>query len=127
MQYLWYESSVMAKIGLIGCGMWGHNLARNLAQLDALVAVADRKAEAANEFASTFNATAMSVDALIEHSDIDGIVIATSAPSHEKLALAGLVAKNISTLRSPYHCHLPVRMQSVMQQNLHNGRLWLDT
>ena len=101
MQYLWYESSVMAKIGLIGCGMWGHNLARNLAQLDALVAVADRKAEAANEFASTFNATAMSVDALIEHSDIDGIVIATSAPSHEKLALAGLVAKKHLYVEKP--------------------------
>ena len=61
----------MAKIGLIGCGMWGENLARNLVQLDALVAVADQNAKAANEFASAFNVTAMSVDALIKHTNID--------------------------------------------------------
>ena len=52
----------MAKIGLIGCGMWGHNLARNLAQLGALVAVADRHVEAADEFASAFNVSAMPVE-----------------------------------------------------------------
>ena len=68
----------MAKIGLIGCGMWGKNLARNLVQLDALVAVADRNAKAANEFASTFNVAAMSVETLIEHTNIDGIVIANN-------------------------------------------------
>ena len=82
----------MAKIGLIGCGMWGRNLARNLAQLGVLVAVADRNSKAADEFASAFNVTAMAVDSLVEQKSIDGIVIATSAPSHYKLALAGLVA-----------------------------------
>ena len=55
----------MAKIGLIGCGMWGNNLARNLVQLDALVAIADRNTKAANEFASAFNVAAMSVDCLL--------------------------------------------------------------
>ena len=72
----------MAKIGLIGCGMWGKNLARNLVQLDALVAVADQNAEAAHEFASAFNVAAMSVETLIEHTNVDGIVIATDAASH---------------------------------------------
>ena len=35
----------MTKIGLVGCGMWGRNLARNLAQLDVLLAVADHNDE----------------------------------------------------------------------------------
>jgi UDP-2-acetamido-3-amino-2,3-dideoxy-glucuronate N-acetyltransferase len=91
----------MAKIGLIGCGMWGRNLARNLAQLDALVAVADRSARAADEFASNFNVKAMSVDALIENTGIDGIVIATPAPSHDKLALAGLFAAKHLYIEKP--------------------------
>lgn len=91
----------MAKIGLIGCGMWGRNLARNLAQLDALVAVADRNVTAANEFASAFDVTAMSVDTLIEHMDIDGIVIATPAPSHDKLAQAGLAAAKHVYIEKP--------------------------
>ena len=91
----------MAKIGLIGCGMWGDNLARNLVQLGALVAVADRNAKAANEFASAFNVTAMSVDALIEHTNIDGIVIATGAASHDELALAGLIATKHIYIEKP--------------------------
>ena len=91
----------MAKIGLIGCGMWGYNLARNLVQLDALVAVADQNVESANEFASAFNVMAMSVDTLIEHTDIDGIVIATGATSHVELALAGLFATKHVYIEKP--------------------------
>ena len=81
--------------------MWGENLARNLVQLDALVAVADRNAEAANGFASTFNVTAMSVETLIEHTNIDGIVIATGAASHDELALAGLIANKHIYIEKP--------------------------
>ena len=96
--------------------MWGDNLARNLFQLDALVAVADRNTKAAEEFASAFNVTAMSVDEIIEHTNIDGIVIATGAASHDELALAGLnAAKHIYIEK---HCHhLPVRMQSVVAKS----------
>ena len=96
-----FESCVMAKIGLIGCGMWGNNLARNLVQLDALVAVADRNVKAANDFASAFNVSAMSVDELIEHKNIDGIVIATGAASHVELALAGLIANKHIFIEKP--------------------------
>ena len=91
----------MAKIGLIGCGMWGNNLARNLVQLDALVAVADQNAKAANEFSSAFNVTAMSVHELIEHTNLDGIVIATGAASHDELALAGLIATKHIYIEKP--------------------------
>ncbi len=81
--------------------MWGHNLARTLAQLDALIAVADRDAKAASKFSSLFNVTAMAVDALIESKDIDGIVIATAAPSHDKLAVAGLLASKHIYIEKP--------------------------
>ena len=91
----------MAKIGLIGCGMWGKNLARNLVQLEALVAVADQNTKSANEFASAFNVTAMSVNAMIEHTNVDGIVIATGAASHDELALAGLVATKHIYIEKP--------------------------
>ncbi len=81
--------------------MWGHNLARTLAKLDALIAVADRDTKAARKFASLFNVTAMAVDALIESNDIDGIVIATSAPSHDELAVAGLLASKHIFIEKP--------------------------
>ena len=86
------EIQAMMNIGLIGCGMWGRNLARNLAQLEVLTSVADRHAENAAEFGSAFAAKTVDVDTLIHDQSIDGIVIATSAPSHDALAIAALAA-----------------------------------
>jgi len=86
------EIQAMMNIGLIGCGMWGRNLARNLAQLGVLAAVADRHAENAAEFGSAFAAKPVDVDTLIHDEAIDGIVIATAAPSHDALAIAALSA-----------------------------------
>ena len=82
----------MTKIGLIGCGMWGRNLARNLAQLDVLAAVADRHDEKAAEFAAQFHSQKCDFDAILADQKIDGVVIATSAPSHDPLAIAALQA-----------------------------------
>ena len=72
----------MSNIGLIGCGMWGRNLARNLAQMGALAAVTDKTQAKAEEFATQFAVNAKAIDALLEDMDVIGIVLATSAPSH---------------------------------------------
>ena len=80
----------MVKIGLVGCGMWGRNLARNLAQLDVLAAVADRTDENAAAFAAQFNSRKSDWDAMLADASIDSVVIATAAPSHGQLAIAAL-------------------------------------
>ena len=82
----------MTKIGLIGCGMWGQNLARNLAQLDVLAAVSDRCDSKATKFAIQFNKKNLDCDAILADPSIDGVVIATPAESHDKLAVAALQA-----------------------------------
>ena len=82
----------MTKIGLIGCGMWGRNLARNLAQLDVLAAVADRNDESAAEFAAQFNSQKRDFDTILADASIDGVAIATSALSHDQLAISALQA-----------------------------------
>ena len=76
----------MTRVGLIGCGMWGRNLARNLAQLGVLGGVADAVATQAESFAAEFQTTALPVADLIGKADLDGIVIATAAPTHAELA-----------------------------------------
>ena len=81
---------LMTKIGLIGCGMWGRNLARNLAGLDALHAVADSSRERAETFAGAFGGTVMDVDSLIGETGLDGVVVAASAPAHRDLVCAAL-------------------------------------
>ena len=82
----------MTKIGLIGCGMWGRNLARNLAQLDALHCVADLSPANADAFAAQFDTVALSVDDLIANKEIVGVALATSAPSHVALGIRVLAA-----------------------------------
>lgn len=82
----------MARTGLIGCGMWGRNLARNLSQLGALASVADRDAENATAFADEFGGKADSIDAVLEQHDLDGIIIATPAFTHADLACRALAA-----------------------------------
>jgi phosphoglycerate dehydrogenase-like enzyme len=47
----------MTRIGLIGCGMWGRNLARNLASLGVLASVADQHPARAEDFAGEFGAS----------------------------------------------------------------------
>ena len=74
----------MTKIGLIGCGMWGRNLARNLAHLNVLAAVADRHDENAAEFAAAnvwVAATYSAQQVTIEIAD-DGPGFAADIMSH---------------------------------------------
>ena len=72
--------------------MWGRNLARNLAHLGVLGGVADLVPAQAEGFAAEFNVSAMDTDTLIEGAGLDGVVIATAAPTHRELACRALAA-----------------------------------
>jgi predicted dehydrogenase len=82
------------RIGLIGYGYWGPNLARNFHQLPEawLTACADadpaRLAEAARLY--PFTQAATDYRELLENEDLDAIVVATPARSHYEIALAAL-------------------------------------
>ena len=91
----------MARTGLIGCGMWGRNLARNLSQLGALASVADRDAENAAAFADEFGGKADSIDAVLEQHDLDGIIITTPAFTHADLACRALAARRHVYVEKP--------------------------
>ena len=80
----------MTRIGLIGCGMWGRNLARNLAALGVLAGVADRYPDRAGDFAGEFGTSHVPVDELLAGHDLDGVVIASTAPTHAELACRAL-------------------------------------
>ena len=82
------------RIGLLGCGGWGKNLARNFYNLDALKVVCDpvkSALESANENAPGVEIIDNYKD-VIKSSEIDALVIATPAYTHFKLAAAALDA-----------------------------------
>ncbi len=79
-------------IAVIGCGMWGRNIARNCASLGVLQNVADKNPDRAAEFAQTFSTTASDYASLCADEDIHGVMISASAQAHEQLALEALAA-----------------------------------
>lgn len=86
----------MIRVGVIGYGYWGPNLARNISECPAtvLTAIADvapaRREAAARRFQGV--RTVESAEALIASPDIDAVAIATPVATHAMLALAALQA-----------------------------------
>ncbi len=80
-------SSPNAQIALIGCGMWGRNIARNLHQLGVLAGVSDLSQDAANAFAEAFETKALNFNDILQNPDINGVCMVTAAPTHARLAI----------------------------------------
>lgn len=85
------------RIGLVGYGYWGPNLARNFHQLPEawLVACADADAARLSEVARLYPSiqqTASDARALMENPTLDALVIATPARSHFQLVSQALEA-----------------------------------
>lgn len=80
------------KVGVVGCGMWGRNIARNCASLGILHSVADLDASRAGEFSRSFHCQTKDFAAICADTEITGVMISTSASAHEFLAISALQA-----------------------------------
>ncbi len=80
-------------VAVIGCGYWGKNLVRNLAHLQALAMVCDG-AEAGRKLAADVAPHATVVAHLddVLGSPVEGVVIATPAETHYRIARQALLA-----------------------------------
>ena len=83
-------------VGVVGCGYWGPNLIRNFSALPEcdLKVICDLDIQRLNHLKSLYQKVEISTDfkALVGRSDIDALVIATSAPTHYAMAKQGLLA-----------------------------------
>ncbi|MEE2566481.1 Gfo/Idh/MocA family protein [Hyphobacterium marinum] len=80
------------KVAVVGCGHWGKNHVRNFAELGALTAVVDPRAEVAKQFADQYSVKALSFDEAIASDDVDAVVIAAPAELHADLAVKAFEA-----------------------------------
>ena len=82
------------KVGVVGLGYWGPNLARNFDELGALAALCDLDEALRERFAQRHpNAQVYAdYDELLADDSIDGVVIATPVPTHYPLAKRALEA-----------------------------------
>lgn len=73
-------------IAVVGCGYWGKNLVRNMAEIGALAAVVDSNAAQAKAMSEQHNAPARSFEDVLADPAIEGIVLAVPAPAHYEAA-----------------------------------------
>jgi predicted dehydrogenase len=91
------------KVGVVGLGYWGPNLARNFDELGALGALCDLDGSLRERFASRHpNATMYAdYDELLADDSIDGVVVATPVPTHFALAKLALGAGKHALVEKP--------------------------
>jgi len=80
------------RVGVVGLGYWGPNLARNLAAIPGceLRWLCDPSADARDGLAGAFPGARAAADIkdLLEDPELDGVVLATPVPTHAELAVA---------------------------------------
>lgn len=82
------------RVAVLGCGYWGSNLVRNFRDLGALKLVCDISESGrsrAEEIAPEVERAA-SFSGVLKRSDIDAVVLATPAETHESLAVGAMEA-----------------------------------
>ncbi len=79
------------RIGVVGLGYWGPNLARNFAAIPGceLAWLCDASSEARDKLAASFPAARATgdLDDLLNHPELDAVVLATPVPTHSELAI----------------------------------------
>jgi predicted dehydrogenase len=92
------------RVGVVGLGYWGPNLARNFDELGALAALCDLDAGLRERFAARYPHVRVVADLgeLLADVSLDGVVVATPVPSHYELAKRALAAgKNVLVEKPP--------------------------
>lgn len=81
-------------VAVVGTGYWGRNLVRNFAEIGALAAICDTNRAAAAELAEAWAVPSVHGDVgeVLARPDIDALVVATPAVTHEAITAAALDA-----------------------------------
>lgn len=103
------SSAEILRIGLVGCGLWGRNIARDLLELGCRVTCADSNDEARSNAASLGMTAVSSLDDLPR---VDGIVVATPASTHHEVVSRAL------TYDVPVFCEKPLTTDSASARTL---------
>ncbi|HEY1457049.1 MAG TPA: Gfo/Idh/MocA family oxidoreductase, partial [Solirubrobacteraceae bacterium] len=78
------------RVGVVGLGYWGPNLARNFAAIEGseLVWLCDQSDPARTRVAHNFPQARLSadIDELLEDAELDAVVLATPVATHSQLA-----------------------------------------
>lgn len=80
------------RVGVIGCGHWGKNLVRTLAELDVLDVVVDADHDVARNLGAAHGARAVAYEEVLADPEITAVAIAAPAALHFDLAMRAIDA-----------------------------------
>ena len=82
------------KVAVVGSGYWGKNLVRNHHNIGSLKLICDKNELVLNSFKEQYPEvdTCLALSDTLSHPDIDGIVIATPAETHYRIAREAILA-----------------------------------
>ncbi|KAB0682983.1 Gfo/Idh/MocA family oxidoreductase [Aureimonas leprariae] len=89
------------RVAVVGCGQWGQNHVRALAEFGVLAAVADRDPAKAARFAERYGVRGLSPDEAVESADLDALVLALPAVVHGPVARRALAAAKDVLVEKP--------------------------
>lgn len=89
------------RIAVVGCGQWGQNHVRTLAELGALAGLVDRDPDRAAEFARRHDVPSLSLEEIIQSPDIDALVLALPASMHGPVAREAFAAGKDVLIEKP--------------------------
>lgn len=98
-----------SKIAVVGAGYWGINHVRNFHELGALKMVCDANAASLNKIGETFSDIQVESDYLkvLADEEVRGIVIATPAETHYRLAASAIEAGKHVLVEKPLTLDVP--------------------
>ena len=104
-------------IAVVGSGYWGKNLIRNFHSVNALKLICDKNETILNYFKEQYPdiELCLAFSEIINRSDIDGIVIATPAETHYRLAREALLSGK----------HVYVEKPLVLNEDEGKDLIWL--
>jgi UDP-2-acetamido-3-amino-2,3-dideoxy-glucuronate N-acetyltransferase len=84
----------MKNIAVIGSGYWGKNLVRNFHEIGALKLICDKNETVLESFKKQYSdiETCIALNDILKRKDISGLVIATPAETHYRIAREALLA-----------------------------------
>ena len=94
------------RVAVIGCGQWGRNIVRNLAELGALGALVDRHPEIVEMLIAKHGGAAMSFDEVLADPAIDAVAVAVPPTAHYAFAKAALEAGKHVYVEKPLTLHV---------------------